>query len=472
MLTGPALAVLLLAAAPPAAADPTSTATPAPAEDAPSLEPPEPPAPAPRAYAVERVEFHGLSRVRPWAARRHVVVVEGEPLDEERVLASRLRLLQVGWFSRVETRVARGSERGQVVLIFDVTERNTLVVSDLLLGSTRAQALFGGLGLTQQNFMGEGLSATGAFVWGGTPSGRPDDPDRFALRASLFAPDVGLGATRLVAGVGVLWLRGEEFACADPDCDGFGGRLGEAPRMRFERAGGELSLGLRPGPFERVTGAYRLERLSSTPVPGAGGPIGPVPALLPGHSRLAVLVGTWEFDSRDDVFFPTEGLLASAQVGFSSRLVGSDYEYTRYVLQGETGFGLAGRRLRLQGLLGAVQGGAPFFERFYPADLSYFAIGPALGRALELNFSTDSRYDAFAAMAGAEYAVPLWSGGRFFHRAYLALGARAVYTSSGLGSGGRTHASRWPVSFDVALRVDTPVGTFNASLGAAVDNRL
>jgi outer membrane protein assembly factor BamA len=230
--------------------------------------------------------------------------------------------------------------------------------------------------------------------------------------------------------------------------------------------------GLRPGPFERVTAAYRLERLSATPVAGPAGAEGPVPAILVGHSALAALVGTWEFDSRDDVFFPTEGLLASAQVSFASRLVGSDYEYSRYVLQGETGFGLLGHRLRLQGLVGAVQGGAPFFERFYAADLSYFAVGPALGRALELNFSTDSRYDAFAAMAGAEYAVPLWSGGGFLHRGYLALGARAVYTTATLGGGHRTRASRWPLSFDLGLRVDTPVGTFNASLGAAIDNRL
>ncbi|HET9552693.1 MAG TPA: BamA/TamA family outer membrane protein, partial [Anaeromyxobacteraceae bacterium] len=440
---------------------------------------PEPAAPAAepieaapqRVYLVERIAFTGLSHVKAWAARRHVVVAEGAPLDEFKVVVSRLRLLQLGWFSRVETRLEKGSARGLVVLVFDVTERNTLVVSDLVVGSTRPQPVYGGLGLTQQNFLGEGLGLSGAFAYGGSPLGRPGDPDRFALRGAFFAPDVGVAGQRFVAGASALWLRGEELACADPSCDAHAGRFGDAPRLRYQRAGGEVSAGVRTGPFERVTAGLRWERIRAEAIAGPSGPEGPVPPVLLGHSNLAALTATWELDSRDDRFFPTEGLLSLAQITFASKLLGSDYEYSRYLFQLESGFGLFGQPLRLQGLVGAAQGGAPFFERFYAADLSYFAVGPALGRAMELNFSTDSRYDAFAAMGGLEYGVPLWSRGAFFHRGYLAFGARAVYTSATLG-GGRTHASRWPVSFDVALRVDTPVGTFNASLGAALDNAL
>jgi hypothetical protein len=70
-----------------------------------------------------------------------------------------------------------------------------------------------------------------------------------------------------------------------------------------------------------------------------------------------------------------------------------------------------------------------------------------------------------------EYAVPLWSHGGFFQRGYLALGARAVRSTATLG-GPSTGVSRWPVSFDAALRFDTPIGTFNASLAAALDNFL
>jgi outer membrane protein insertion porin family len=422
-----------------------------------------------RRYVIERIDVNGLTQTRPDAVRRHILVDEGEILDPERVLLSRLSLLQLGWFSRVETHVERGSERGKVVVVFDVVERNTLVVTDLVLGSTKPQPLYGGLGLSQQNFLGQGLGLSGGVVYGGSPEGRAHDPNRYAIRAGFFAPDLTLPRLRLVAGVSGLFLRGEELACADVECAAFQANYGAAPRMRYQRAGGEVLLGVRPGPFERLSAAYRLERLHATRI---GLPLDVGPAMHEGWSDLASLSGIYEVDTRDDFFYPTEGFHAQGQVTFASRLVGGDYEYSRYLLQLDTAYDLARLPLRLQVALGAVQGDAPFFERFYPADFSYFAIGPALGRAMELNFSTDSRYDAFVAMGGLEYGIPLWSREDSpFHRAYLAVGVRGVWSSARLG-GGRTDFSKTPLSADLALRLDTLIGTFNLSLGYALDNAL
>jgi outer membrane protein assembly factor BamA len=426
-----------------------------------------------RRYQIERIRLDGLGRVRESEVRRHLLVAEGELLDEERVLLSRLKLLQLGWFSRVETRVERGSERGLVVLVIAVSERNTLIVTDLILGSTGPQPVYGGLGLSQQNFLGRGFGMSGAFVYGGSPLGRPEDPDRFAVRASFFAPDVSSRFVRrgLVLGATALFLRGEELACGDPECEAYAADYGAAPRVQYQRAMGEVTVGFRPGPFERVLGTYRFERVRASESAAAAAQPGIDPAIDDGWSTVSAITGTYEIDTRDDFFFPTEGLRALSQVTFASRVLGGDYEYSRYLLQLETAFGLLRRPLRVLGALGAVQGNAPFFDLFYPADFSYFAVGPALGRALELNFSTDSRYDAFLAMGGVEYGIPLWAGGGFFRRGYLALGVRAVWSSATPG-GGRTPFSRSPASGDVALRLDTPVGVFNASLGYAVDNVL
>jgi outer membrane protein insertion porin family len=448
---------------------------PFPAEIVPGVEG-QPGAAAPtRRYQIERIRFVGLDHVRESEARRHLLVAEGELLDEERVLFSRLKLLQLGWFSRVETRVERGSERGFVVLVIEVTERNTLIVTDLILGSTPPQHLYGGFGLSQQNFLGRGFGLSGAFVYGGSPTGRPADPDRFAVRGSFFAPDVEAPGLRrgLVLGATFHFARGEEFDCADPKCEAFRPSYGSAPVLRYQRAAAEATLGTRPGAFERIYGSYRFERVRAerSNGPGAAEPGGAASTLLDGWSTVAALTGTYEMDTRDDFFFPRDGLRAVAQVTFGSKLVGGDYEYSRYLLSLDTAFSLLHRPLRFQGAVGAAQGNAPFFERFYAADFSYFAIGPAVGRALELNFSTDPRYDAFLSMAGLEYAIPLWSGDRFFRRGYLALGARGVYSTAILG-GGRTRVSTTPLSADVALRFDTPVGVFNASLGYAIDNFL
>jgi outer membrane protein insertion porin family len=422
-----------------------------------------------RRYLIERIDVRGLSRTRPETLRRHLLVDEGEILDPERVLLSRLALLQLGWFSRVDTHVERGSERGKVVVVIEVVERNTLVVTDLVIGSTKPQPLYGGLGLSQQNFLGQGLGLSGGLVYGGSPAGRSHDPNRYAIRAGFFAPDLAVPRLRLVAGVSGLFLRGEELSCADVECAPFQANYGAAPRTRYQRAGAEVLVGVRPGPFERLAGAYRVEAVHATRI---GVPTGSGPAVHDGWSTLAALTGSYEVETRDDFFFPTEGFHASGQVTFASKLVGGDYEFSRYLLQLDTAYSLVRLPVRFQAALGAVQGDAPFFERFYPADYSYFAVGPALGRAMELNFSTDSRYDAFLAMGGLEYGIPLWSRDDSpFHRAYLAVGLRGVWSSAKLG-GGRTDFSKAPVSADLALRLDTLIGTFNLSLGYALDNAL
>ncbi len=426
-----------------------------------------------RRYQIERIRIVGLERAKESEVRRHLLVSEGEVLDEERVLLSRLRLLQLGWFSRVETRVEKGSERGLVVLVIEVSERNTLIVTDLILGSTDPEPLYGGVGLSQQNFLGRGFGLSGAFVYGGSPVGRPQDPDRFAVRGSFFAPSIDFPGTKrgLVLGATFLLVRGEEFACDDPKCSAYDGHFGAAPRVRYQRAMGEGTVGLRPGPFERLLASYRYEGVHATEIGTTTTLSGMEAALFPRRSTVSALTGTYELDTRDDFFLPREGMRGLFQVTFGSRLLGSDYEYSRYLLQLETAFALLARPLRFQAALGAAQGNAPFFDRFYAADFSYFALGPALGRALELNFSTDARYDAFLAMGGLEYAVPLWTSRGFFRRGYLALGARAVYSTATLG-GERTRFSRSPLSGDVALRFDTPVGVFNLSGGYLLDNVL
>jgi outer membrane protein insertion porin family len=457
------LAALLLAAPPPAREPPA-----APDGSFPT-----------RRYVVERVVLEGLDHARPGEVRRRLAVAEGELLDSEAVLLSRFRLLQLGWFSSVETRVERGSARGQVVVVFTFKERNTLIVSDLVIGSTGPQPVYGGLGLSQGNFLGVGLALSGAFVYGGSPADQPFAPARFALRASLLDPDLPVGKLPLVLGVSALALRGEELTCADPECKALGGHFGGAPRLRYERFGGELTFGLRPGPYERLLAGYRLERISATGVAGSGAdPGGPLPSIRLGRSTLSALTATYDRDTRNDLFLPTDGTRLAVNVVFGSQALGGDYDFSRYLLQLESDHRLPwGHALRLSGAAGAAQGdessgrSAPFFERFYAADWSYFSVGPALGRALELNFSTDSRYDAYLAAAGAEYAIPLWSAGGFFHRGYLALGARWVYTSARAG-GGRTPASRTPFSGEVALRLDTPFGSFDVSLGYALDNFL
>ena len=428
---------------------------------------------APR-WIVERIAFVGLHKTLPSTARKHVLVKVGDLLDEEKVLLSRLKLTQLGWFSRVETRVERGTVRGQVVLVFEVQERNTLLVSDLFIGTTDPTPIYGGLGLAEHNFLGRGFGLSGAFVYGGTPAQQPLAPSRSSLRAAFTAPDLEVLGASAHLGFSALWIRGEELTCHDPDCSAFQDHFGDAPRLRYSRSGGGVELGTRTAPFARIVVGLRGEAITATTLPGRaveldqGG--GPAPFVKEGRSTLMALSLAFARDTRDDPFFPRSGTRLDAGITLGSGAFGGDYDYTRTLVQGELDLSpVRDHGLRLQLALGLVQGDAPFFERFYPADWAYFSLGPALGRALDLNFSTDSRYDRILAMGGAEWGVPLWSGGHAFTRGYLALGARALFTAAQPGAG-RTTASRTPFSAECALRFDTPVGAFNLSLGYLLDN--
>jgi outer membrane protein assembly factor BamA len=430
------------------------------------------PSPLPPHYVVERIELRGLRRTRPEEVEKHVLVRAGDLLDEEAVVLSRLKLVQLGWFSRVETRVERGSARGLVVLVLLLEERNTLLVSEFYVGSTGPQPIYGGLGLAEHNFLGRGLGLAGAFVYGGRPRG-PIAPSRLSLRGAFTAPHLAIAGLRAHAGVSAVYVRGEEFTCRDPDCDAFGSDYGDAPRLRYSRAGGALELGAAAGPFSRVVASARVERLEGTHDPRRAAELdeggGPLPALRLGRSTLTALGLAYLRDTRDDPFFPRAGTRLDASLTLASPALGGDYEYGRYLLQLEAAFApWRDHGLRLVGALGLVQGDAPFFERFYAADWAYFSLGPALGRALELNFSTDARYDRTLAMAGAEWGVPLWRGGETFHRGWLALGARAVWSAAEAGAG-RTDLSRTPFSAETALRFDTPIGAFNVSVGYLLD---
>ncbi len=360
-----------------------------------------------RRYVIERIEVRGLSRTRPEAVRRHVLVERGRAARSgaRAALAARApaaRLVLAGG----DPRRARHRAR-QVVVVFDVVERNTLVVTDLVLGSTRPQPLYGGLGLSQQNFLGQGLGLSGAFVYGGSPEGRRNDPDRYAVRAGFFAPDLRSRACGWWPASSALFLRGEELSCADVKCADFARQLRGGAAHPLPAAGRRPGAGAAPRPLRAAlrhlpggAGARHPHR------PGRGrGPVRRRRLVDPGR-----LTGTYEVDTRDDFFYPTEGFLALGQVGFASRLVGGDYEYSRYLLQAETAYSLLPPAAAVPGGAGGDPGRrARSSTGSTPPTSPTSRVGPALGRAMELNFSTDSRYDALLAMAGLEYGFPLWT---------------------------------------------------------------
>jgi outer membrane protein assembly factor BamA len=165
-------------------------------------------------------------------------------------------------------------------------------------------------------------------------------------------------------------------------------------------------------------------------------------------------------------------------VELASQVLGSSYEYSKYMLRYEQSFpAFRDHALRLSLAGGLIQDvgkqGSPYFIRFFFGDHAlYWVDKGSLPRNLELNFSEVIDYGDVLASFMAEYDVPLWSSGSFFYRGYIYLAANYTYvTKASFLATEEEWSGRAKNQFtmDLGLKVDSPVGLFTLSLGYLVD---
>ncbi len=458
------------AAAPRTAADAEIAADDAAGESADPFEP---------RYLIESIEVRGNERTSTQLILSYLDFEAGDLLEQELVELARFRLLALGYFKDVRTRLERGSERGQVRLVVQVDERWTyLIVDDLFLGWTETNPFWGGFGVSDINFLGQGMVLSLAWV---------ASDDQGGGRLGLFWPSI-LGSS-YSAGVTAFGLKGREHALAgriSPPAAGVVGCDFDQDRiLDYWRAGALVNFGLRLGRRSRLAFEIRGEHIHADVderIAADGAKCRNDPFLdyvRNGDSTLVSLRAQFERDSRDDFFLPTKGMHLIISVELASKvLLGSDYEYSKYMLQYEHSFNFyldhVWRITLVGGLLQDVGSrGSPFFERFFIGDYARFQIDKtSLPRNLELNFSNATDYGDLLGSVELEYDVPLWTGGSFFYRGYVfaALNFSVVTKASFLASdqewSGRT---KRPLTFDLGLKLETPIGLLTFSAGYLTD---
>ncbi len=404
----------------------------------------------PPAQLIEAIEIRGNSKTNERVIRRRLLLKEGDLVEDRKIQESRLRLLGTGFFARVDFGLERGSRRGLVLLVVEVEERNTLRVDEIFFGWSDVTPIFAGLGVVETNFLGEGVTVGGDFAVG---------EERQGVRLRTFVPS--LANTRLQLSASAILLRGAELLdSSDP----------QGTQLTYERFGGTLGLGFGVGPAQRVSLIYRLEAINADRLPNLDPPLlRAAPSILFDDSVLSTFRLQYELDTRDDGFVPLSGYDFTVGVELGTRLIGSDYEFSKYFSSGSVAFEpFLGHSLVLKGVAGLLQGQTPFFNQFFIGDFTYFAIGrSALPRAVELNFSEHNDYDDLLLGGGVEYHLPLYRGGSFLYRLYLFAGVEVIATASldeiqedptGRGTGGF-----FPMSFDGGLKLDTVLGSFTIS---------
>jgi outer membrane protein assembly factor BamA len=126
-------------------------------------------------YVLEGVQVQGNTSTLARVIMSFVPFRTGDMLDvdDKELQLTRFRLLGTGFFRDVELSLRRGSKRGNVVLVIDVVERNTIVMNDLWLGiatdaepagESRPLTAYGGIDVSEQNLAGTGIALGGALA--------------------------------------------------------------------------------------------------------------------------------------------------------------------------------------------------------------------------------------------------------------------------------------------------------------------
>ena len=424
-------------------------------------------------YTLERIDVRGNHRTRTRVILRYLKFKPGDILDvdDPELTLTRYRVLGTGFFRDVQFALHKGSRRGQVVLVVEVVERNTIVINDIGMGlssdadnngKTHPLTAYGGIDVAETNLAGNGWTLGAALAVASEPA---SGASQNALRVRFLDPSF----------LGTPWMVSAAILQRLPSM-GYQEKTGSV-RGSYR---GQLGLGRDLSTSTQLWLYYRLETIEAKKPLSAsetrGQEITPIEFdIRAGRSVLSTVRATFQLDTRDHPFLPTGGWYISTWGELALQPFGSDYDYERFDISVSHWLRIPGvpHVLRLQMFAGAETGGeVPFFEQYYIGDFTDFRAPRMLG----LNFERrpppavfggiirEQRYGQYAAKLGLEYRIPVFRGTRSIYGIDL-------FMSSGLWSlinrndlvrmpRGYTGMSRVPLDLtaNVGFRMDTSAG--------------
>lgn len=436
-------------------------------------------------YTLERIEVRGNSRTRTRVILRYLKFKPGDILDvdDPELTLTRYRVLGTGFFRDVQFALRKGSRRGQVVLVVEVVEGNTIILNDFGMGlssdadnngKTRPLTAYGGLDVAYTNLAGTGITLGAAVAVAN---------EQTALRMRFLDPSF-LGSPWMVSG-SIVRNQARDFFGTTSHVNWVDWNITPKPDssyaiVDYSRFGGSLGVGRDLSTSTQLWIYYRLETIEThKPVSASetrGGEVSPIEIdLRAGRSVLSTVRATFQLDTRDHPFLPTSGWYVSTWGELALQPFGSDYDYQRFDISASHWWKIHGvsHVLRLQTFAGVEAGGeVPFFDQYYIGDFTDFRAPRMLG----LNFERrpppavfggiirEQRYGQYAAKLGLEYRIPVYRGSRSVYGIdlFMSSGLWSLIKRSDLVRMPRayTGTSRIPLDLtaNVGVRMDTSAG--------------
>jgi len=437
-------------------------------------------------YVLQGIEVRGNTRTRDRVVLRYVPFRAGDLLDvnDPELELTRYRLLGTSFFSSAQLSLRKGDRRGEVVLVIDVVERNTLVVNDFWMGLAGERTndpgppkgvyAYGGLDAAETNLAGTGITLGAAMGVG---------IDQLALRTRFFDPAfLGTGwmtsATLLYNNArdffGNRDVRYQPSPASEPTTEA------NYAVVDYTRFGGSFGAGHDLGIATQLWFDLRVERIhADLPLAAShlrGREREPIDFdVIGGDSVLSTVRGMLIYDTRNEPILPTHGSYVSVIGDTALAPIGGDYGFTKLQIRASRWWTLPWNHVaRLELNYGAIYGDAPFFEKFYVGDFTDLLPD----RVLDLNFDrrrapnflrtdiNEVRYGDYAAKLQVEYRVPLYRGHRSVYGVDF-FGAAGIYGVAGYRDitdppSGYSGLRKIPIdlTFNLGFRIDTHAGGF------------
>ena len=435
-------------------------------------------------YVLQGIEVRGNTRTRDRVVLRYVPFHPGDLLDvnDPELELTRYRLLGTSFFSSAQLSLRKGNRRGEVVLVIDVVERNTLVVNDFWMGLAGERTnepgppkgvyAYGGLDAAETNLAGTGITLGAAMGVG---------LDQLALRTRFFDPAF-LGTGWMTSATLLYNNARDFFGNYEVRYQGTPTMTAEVPYavVDYTRFGGSVGAGHDLAVATQLWFDLRVEQIHADLPLAASHKRGldrePISFdVIGGDSVLSTVRGMLIHDTRNEPILPTRGSYISVVADTALAPIGGDYGFTKLQIRASHWWTLPWNHVaRLEMNYGAITGDAPFFEKFYIGDFTDLLPD----RVLDLNFDrrrapnflrtdiSEVRYGDYAAKIQLEYRVPLYRG----HRSVYGIdffGAAGIYGVAGYRDitdppRGYRGFRKIPVdlTFNLGFRIDTHAGGF------------
>jgi outer membrane protein insertion porin family len=321
---------------------------------------------------VERINISGNTKSSEKVLRRELRVAEGELFTFQKLVRSRQRLFNLGYFDEVNVNTEQGSTPDKMVVNIDVKERATGIFS-IGAGYSSIDSLFATLDVSQRNLFGRGQEVFLRF--------RIGSKSRLGL----------LGFT-------------EPYLFDIPLKAGFDiyDREREYDDFTEERLGGDLRASYPLTEFVTLSGVYRLEEVTISNVSTTASQD---LKKEEGKKLNSVVEFTLARDTRDNIFEPSKGSRHSVEFTFAG--LGGDTQFYKVIAETAWFVPLPVFNLvwAVRGLYGMAEGWGgqevPIFERFFLGGATTLrgqrtrsvsprdAAGERIGGDKELLFSTE-----------------------------------------------------------------------------------